>query len=149
MYDTIKTWIGTLFTAVNATISGTTNDFAEVTIGWDFENLPNSQTDKYYQTKIVSFEEGTDEVPGHCIVTVAIEQWYLMANDNTNYKTAIDTYIRGLYKQLRAFRGYKSTTNKFAIYELSGIQVSGLDNIIEENWLNPKLTLTLRCIESY
>jgi hypothetical protein len=147
MYNTIKTYIGTLFTAVNAG-NGTSQDFAEVTIGWDFKDMPNNQCDKYYKIKIDGFDEDSEEMPGHCTVSVDVEQFYLLANDTGNYDTIIDSYVRAFYKQLRAFHGYKSTASKFAITELTGIKVSGLKNIIDSNWLNPTFTLTFKCIDS-
>lgn len=148
MYSTIKTYIETLITAVNTSVSGTSNDLAEVSIGWGFEDIPNNQTDKWYKVKIDSAIEGEDEQPGHCIVKAEIELFFLIANDTSKYSTMIDTYIRGLYKQIRSFSTVEDNTNKFHIYGLSGVEFSGLNNFIKDNWVNPKLTLTLRCIDN-
>ena len=148
MYATIKTYIDTLISAVNSTVTGTSNDLAEVSIGWAFEDLPNNQTDKWYKVKIDSAIEDEYELSGHCTVKAEIELFFLIANDTANYGTMIDTYVRGLYKQLRGFYSLENNTSKFHIVGLSGIEITGLNNFQESNWVNPKITLTLKCIDN-
>lgn len=148
MYSTIKTYIDSLITAVNSGITGTSNDLAEVSIGWNFQDIPNNQTDKWYKVKIESFEEDEYESSGHCTVKVELELFFLIANATANYSTMIDTYIRGLYKQLRGFYTLENNTSKFHLIGLTGIECTGMNNFIENNWVNPKLTITLKCVDN-
>lgn len=148
MYSTIKTYIETLITSVNTSVTGTSNDFQEVSIGWNFDDVPNNQTDKWYKVKIESFSEDEFESSGHCTVKANLEMFFLIANNTANYGTMIDTYVRGVYKQLRAFSTQENNTSKFHIVGLSGIECTGLNNFIKDNWVAVSLTINLKCIDN-
>ena len=80
-------------------------------------------------------------------VKVSIEFWFLMANAWGNYETAIDTYLRAMLKQLKTTSGYEAST--FAVSGIEDIKISGIKNFPEAgNYLNPTISMTLKCIDT-
>lgn len=146
MYNDINTFIKTFISSVNSGISGTSNDFREVDSHLDSDNLSANLSDKTYQIKIDSvdvmdFESMVYEIK------VNLELWFLVANDITNYKTAIDTYIKPLIRKLK--QGYVTEYTNFSVNEVKEIKVNGLNKIVQGgNYLNPVISLTLTCIDS-
>jgi len=146
MYSTIKTYLGTLITAVNSGITGTSNDLREADLSLDNSLLPSNLKDKSYQIYIEEVEDLEYETTCYN-VNVSIEFWFLMANARGNYETAIDTYLRAFLKQLKTSSGYEGTS--FAVGGVEKIKITGIKNFPEAgNYLNPTISMTLKCIDT-
>jgi hypothetical protein len=144
MYSTIRTYLITFFTTVNAG-NGTLEDFSENDSFLDNDKLPANQSDKRYQIKIEDIDDLDYDSPAWEI-RATIELWFLIGNNTGNYATAIDSYIRPLLKQLKTSSGYEGTS--FAVNSVENIKVSGLNKFIDGMYLNPSISLTLKCIDA-
>jgi hypothetical protein len=111
----------------------------EVTAEIDRNNLPANQSNNWYYVKI----NETNEVPyeSRCYddVSVIVECEFLLANDLSNYKNALDKMVL-VKKYLKASQMVEGTS--FSIVDIKDISLTGLNNI-ENNWLKCNVEFTL------
>src|SRR5688572_25989893 len=136
-YELFDTYIGLRVAEVNATITGTDNDFLKANIDINQSLLSSNQKDKSWMLKFDSYEEHEAEAEVYDF-EASIELSFLMTqSDTVKYKNVMNTYIRALVRKIRATRSYES--GGWAVH-IDKVGMSDGNNF-DEGTFQPKITL--------
>jgi hypothetical protein len=138
IYSYINTWADARITTVNASISGTVNDFFKVTTGLEIELVSSNQKEKHYVLKIERCEERVNEANVFDFEGLIELSFILTQADTVKYQAIIDTYLWALVKNIKANHRYAPNTTFLFECEQAGFDKG---NDFDEGTFIPTITL--------
>lgn len=152
MYNIIRTFCISKITALNTSL---TNDLTETTASLDLEKLPANQLNNYYQIRLKDGYKMDDDTESQILYSADVNIKFtfgLYKKDVSEYSAIIDDYIHSL---VRIFRSRNTSGNRLPytssgviISKIKEIEVSGLYDIVNGNYLQPELTFKLLILDN-
>jgi hypothetical protein len=141
-YQHIRTFLDAKITTFNGT---TSSDIAETTASLDLDKLPANQMHRYYTIRIKDYQLVDDESGKLFEVNVSINFTFgLYKKDSDEYENVIDDYIQPIVKLIKG--GYKTTN--FAVLDVLNMNVTGLEDVVKGNYLQPSINFQLRIVDA-
>jgi len=152
LFSIIRTFCNSKITALNTSL---TNDLTETTASLDLEKLPANQLNNYYQIRLKDGYKMEDDTESQILYSADVNIKFtfgLYKKDVSEYSAIVDDYMHSL---VRIFRSRNTSGNRLPytssgviISKIKEIEVSGLYDIVNGNYLQPELTFKLLILDN-
>lgn len=147
MYSEFETYTDARITEVNATLSGTANDFVKMDIDIDPLDLSDNQKHNRYMFKFESYEDNGTHESKVFEGTGVIELSFLLPNSDTvKYKNVVDNYVHVLMNKIRVTRKYINGANTFS-FEILSCACRKMNEFVEGEF-KPEIVLGFKAVEN-
>jgi len=151
LLDIIRTYVNLKVAYLNTQL---TDDLTETTASLDLSKLPANQLHRYYEVRLDNYKRADEKESQVLWETDAVIKltFGVYKKNIAEYASIVDTYIHALMRLLKARNTNGArlpyTSSSVTLAKIVEIDVKGLREIVNENYLQPEITIKFLVIDN-